>query len=135
MKNYELDEDLETTVDFIVEQIKSQPIPAMMVSNFKRFSELFQSKSLLQLLLSDSDYKLEVEINTDPVFSHGCIQIEVDDLIIRDFALFSGAISKADNIEFYPLLNEKLRISLMFYDIFIKMYNTEEIENYEKEII
>jgi len=135
MENYEFNENLEPTIDFIIEQIKSQPVPAMMVSNFKRFSELFHSRSLLQLLLSDSDYELKVEVNTDPMFSYGCIHIETDDLIIRDFSLFSSAVLKADNIEFYPLLNGKLRISLMFSNIFIKMYTTRENEYCEKEVI
>jgi len=45
--------------------------------------------------------------------------VETEDIVVHDIYLFAKAIAAANNFEIYPLVNGKLRLSLMFYYMFV----------------
>lgn len=108
-----------TLEKFLEELRKYEQQPKMWVVNLQRQTEFMQAyKGISALVLAeDPDAKIECEMHEINIGA-GVIRIEADELIVREIQRFCAAISKANNFEIYPLVNDKMRMSIMFYNIY-----------------
>jgi hypothetical protein len=113
--------DFDCFVDAIVETIESYPKPMVQIMDMKRLSEVLRAKSLFSQIFFDLNCDYDIKLNLNADMGYACIDVEIDDITIHNcnIKLFFEAIKAASNFEIYPLLNGKLRFSLMYYKLFI----------------
>ena len=81
------------------------------------FSNAF--KAIRKMVLNEEpDAKIECKIDD----GNGIIIIDAEWLTVRNVESFCRHLSKANNFEIYPRLNETLRMSIMFHDVYKRAY-------------
>lgn len=84
------------------------------VLNFAKYVKIEAAHAILQALTRDmEDVKLTYELH-QPFRSMGYISLEGESPEFDNPLLFARAVGLADNIEFYPLVNGRVRIDLAF---------------------
>ena len=116
-----MDENFDT-VDALIEWLRrTTPEKQLMVMNPYRMRDLYECGYRLRALLLPDDPDTVVTVDArPPELGDGCaVRVECDSITVEDPAQFQAAVRKADNFEFYPLVNGKLRMALMFYHCYI----------------
>jgi len=122
MENYEIEKEL-------LEDMENDPIlislceclrnnqPKVQILNVKRYYEMLIAKEALDDLLQQNWYDQSSKIDIKPNFSCASLSAEVDTFEITDKDAFMILLSQADNFEAVPLVNGKLQLSFMFYNM------------------
>ena len=84
-----------------------------------RFLELLIAKEALDDILSQNGETQASKIILHHALSSASLCAEVDELVVRDMTAFSIAAAKAGNMEFYPLANGKIAVSLTFNRVLV----------------
>lgn len=116
-----MDENFDA-VDALIEWLRrNTPEKQLMVMNPERMRDLYECGYRLRAMLLPENPDTVVSIDArPPELGDGCaVRVECDSLIAYNPAQFWDAVRKADNFEFYPLVNGKLRMALMFYHCYI----------------
>jgi len=103
----------------LIKYLNSLPKPKITMLNQQRVEEMKFAYTTLSYLLRTTGGEATIEVKEEHMKSFGVIRIEADDLIIRDMKKFAQAIEFADNLEIYPLMNNRIRMALMFYRLTI----------------
>lgn len=119
MKNYEDLENAEMELDSIIESIGEQIIhdestPGIL--HLPRVKQMQFSYAVLQKLCEDEDMTVRY-IQNEPFQSMGSIYVEGDSLSFLNCKWLGRAVEFADNVEIYPLLNERVRMVLTFHGL------------------
>lgn len=85
-----------------------------------RLQQLQFTFNALRKMVEEEDVKLKCEAG-EPFRSMGYISLESASLEFADCQGFSRAVSFADNIDFYPLINGKVKLVLTFHNITLPM--------------
>lgn len=112
-KPQEHEED-EAFWDYLTEVFESLPKPAIQIIDPKRYREMMHAKQLLELAFDGED---EVDVELHELGSCGSLSVESDSLEVCKMSVFAKAALLADNFEMYPLVNGKIRFSMMFYGV------------------
>jgi len=120
MKNEELtktmsedDFDTDPALDALCEFL-SKNHPGTTTLNIGRYYELLFAKAALDDLLQQNGVHDLFRIEFMPFFCSASLWAEVDDFEVCDKLVFQLAMERADNFEFTPLTNGRLRIAFMF---------------------
>jgi len=113
--------ELEDFIDSIAEYIKEMPKPEVSIYNFKKMPDILTAKDKLYKLLCDSGSDCQISFEISELWNSGFFEVEMDDIEIHEPQLFTQIISLADNFEIYPLLSGKLRMSITFRKLFIRL--------------
>ena len=89
------------------------------ILNPRRYAELLIARAAIDSLLRQNGEATHAEIKFHHAFSSASICAEVDSLEVRDMAAFSIAMGKANNFEFYPLTNGKIKLAFTFQHVLI----------------
>ncbi len=115
----------------LIDELESNPIldslcnfirngqPAVKVLNLKRYYEILFAKEALDDLLRQNGEEIMSEIKFHPTFSSASLAVEVESFEVTDMVAFKLAMSRADNFEFYPLINGKVRLAFVFQRMMI----------------
>ena len=111
-----------TLEEFLEQLRKYQEQPKIWVVDPVRQTEFMQAyKGISALVLAEEpEANIECEMHEINIGA-GVIRIEADELVVREIQNFCAAISKANNFEIYPLANDKMRMSIMFYNIYKRL--------------
>ena len=95
-----------------------QEQPHMFIINNKRMKEIEVAYDILKEIIEDysPDAKFDFKINQ---FNNGnvTIEIETDELVVKNISNFISVIQLASNFEVYPLTNGNIKFSIMFHDV------------------
>ena len=95
-----------------------QEQPHMFIINNKRMKEIEVAYDILKEIIEDysHDAKFDFKINQ---FNNGnvTIEIETDELVVKNISNFISVIQLASNFEVYPLTNGNIKFSIMFHDV------------------
>lgn len=119
MDKHEMDKNL-------LEDLENDPIlnslynylrnnqPKAQILNVRRYYEmLFAKEALDDILRQNGDDELS-RVSFIPEFSCGTLAVEVDSFEVTDKDAFMLAMARADNFEFVPLTNGRIRLAFMF---------------------
>ncbi|MEF9983727.1 MAG: hypothetical protein RR710_04210 [Oscillospiraceae bacterium] len=112
-----LDKDVQ--FDAFLELLKEKSeISSVMIINPERIKIMKKAfLGLQQLVLSETpDAKIICGIH-ESNNSVGYIMIETDEIIVRDIKTFLSSMEFASNFEIYPIKNNLIRFSIMFYGV------------------
>lgn len=113
------DEDIESAFDDIIngicEQIEFEEKSDFIVDPVKVYQVKFVHK-VMKYLTRGTGAKVAYELHT-PFRSMGNVSVEYDSLTIHDPVWFSRAASFATNLEVYPLVNGKFRMTFTFHGL------------------
>lgn len=123
MESYEEMEDIEMELDGLIESIGDQIMqdektPGIL--NLTRMQQMQFSYSVLKKLCKDGDMTVQY-IQNEPFKSMGSIFIEGDSLSFLDCKWLGRAVEFADNVDIYPLLNERVRMVLTFHKLTVSI--------------
>lgn len=123
MENYEEIEDIEMKLDGIIESIGDQIMqdektPGIL--NLTRMQQMQFSYTVLKKLCKNGDMTVRC-IQNEPFKSMGSIFVEGDSLSFLDCKWLSRAVEFADNVEIYPLKDEKVCMVLTFHNLTVKL--------------
>ena len=108
-----------TLEHFLEELRKYEKQPKIWVVDLQRQTEFIKAyreiKSLI--LAEDPTAKIECEMHEANIGA-GVIRIETEWLVVREIQDFCDAISKANNFEVFPTVDNTLRMTIMFYSIY-----------------
>lgn len=119
MENYEMEKDL-------LEDLENDPLleslfnylrnnqPRAQILNVRRYYEMLFTKEALDDLLRQNGETTLSTISFIPEFACGSLRAEVDSFEVTDKDAFLLAMSRADNFEFYPLADGRLRLAFIF---------------------
>lgn len=128
MRNYENLENIEMELDSIIESIGEQIMQnenAPGILHLPRMQQMQFSYAVLQKLCKNEDMTVRY-IQNEPFQSMGSIYVEGDSLSFLDCKWLSRAVEFADNVEIYPLLDERIRMVLTFHGLTVPI-NTDEM--------
>lgn len=119
MDNHEMDKNL-------LEDLENDPIlnslynylrnnqPKAQILNVRRYYEMLFAKEALDDILRQNGEDEQSTVSFMPEFSCGTLAVEVDSFEVTDKDAFMLAMSQADNFEFIPLTNGRIRLAFMF---------------------
>ena len=117
MKENFKENEFDTTMDALMSLIKKMPKSTVKMFNPPRYMLLMKTASQLTDLLRENIIKGELNIEIDDVFNFGAISVELDMLTVDNPKRFAEIVCHADNFEFYPLLNGKIRFDITFHGV------------------
>ena len=129
MDNYKEFENTEMELDEIVEIIGEQilqdeKIPGIL--NLTRVQQMQFSYAVLKKLCKDEGMTVRY-IQNEPFQSMGSIFVEGDSLEFGDCKWLGKALEFADNVEIYPILNERVRMTLTFHKLTVPIKSEDNI--------
>lgn len=107
----------ENALDALIAHLQELPKSTVKLINPKRYLIMMKAAAKLQQFLSQSVPEGEIEISLEEDFNLGAVSIELNDLSINDTEAFSSILRTADNLEIYPLTNERIKLELTFQGI------------------
>ena len=114
--NYE-ENNFDTVLEGLIDFMESIPKSRVKILNLGRYKLMLKIAAQLTDLLRKTVSDGEMEINVDPAFNLGTITVDLDSLSVVDPGVFADVIRKADNFEFYPLTNGKIRLDVTFRSV------------------
>ena len=114
--NYE-ENNFDTVLEGLIDFMESIPKSRVKILNLGRYKLMLKTAAQLTDLLRKTVSDGEMEINVDPAFNLGTITVDLDSLSVVDPGVFADVIRKADNFEFYPLTNGKIRLDVTFRSV------------------
>lgn len=119
MENFEIEkallEDLENApiLNSLVNCLRHNQ-PRAQILNVCRYYEIVFAKEALDDILRQNGEQELSKISFMPEFSCGSLSVEVDAFEVADKDAFMNAMARADNFEFVPLTNGRIRLAFMF---------------------
>ena len=107
--DFEADPALDTLCEFLLENH-----PGTTALNIGRYYELLFAKDALDDLLQKNGVQDLFKIEFMPLFCSASLWVETDAFEVCDKVAFRLAMECADNFEFTPITNGRLRIAFMF---------------------
>ena len=108
-----------TLEHFLEELRKYEKQPKMWVVDLERQTEFTQAYREISALVLKEEPTAKIECAMHEVsVGAGVIRIEADWVTVREIQKFCTAISKANNLEIYPIADDALRMSIVFYGIY-----------------
>lgn len=110
-------DELDALVEYIREYEEQHKNTPMLLDpvQFLKFKQCYDGLTAM-ILAEGSKIKTKITMNW---FKTGMcsFNIETDELSVRDMEAFVKLIEPAANFDVYPLLNENIRISVMFHNV------------------
>ena len=95
-----------------------QQEPKAWIMNPARQKDFMDAYNTLREIVLAEDENAKIECGMHELdIGAGVIRIETYWLTVRETEKFASAISKADNLEIYPMVKGKLRMHLMFHGV------------------
>ena len=103
---------------FLAKMKEWQSNPHMFIVNNNRMKEMEMAHDILEKIIHeyDPDATIKVDMN---VLNDGSasIVIETCDFVVHNVQEFITVIKNANNFEVYPILDDKIRIAIMFNNV------------------
>lgn len=107
----------ENELDNLIDFLKELPEERIKIINPERYALLLQTSKQLEWFLKKTGEEAEINININEMFNLGAVSTEIASIFIDDATEFSKIISKADNVEIYPLLNGNIKLDITFQSV------------------
>lgn len=115
-EDFRFDAEQEQVLDAVTALIMADELRPS-VLNVARYSQMAFAYAVLQKLASDAgDITLTRKLH-QPFKSVGSISLEGESLEFCNSPLFSRAAGLASNIEIYPLVNDRVRMTFTFHGL------------------
>ena len=118
--NFKSDEDMERAFDELIDslrdRIESDESKEMALNEKKVNQLLFTYATLKYLTKDDEDVEVSYKIG-EPFKITGSVSVEGTEIEFSSGKWFSRAAKFANNVEIYPLVNGKVRITFTFHSI------------------
>lgn len=93
---------------------------ATQILNFQRTRELQLLYEALKMLLHGQNVEVSYRLN-EPFKESGSVTVEGARVVFADPKWFRGLADLANNVEVYPLVNGKLRMTFTFHNLTVKL--------------
>lgn len=112
-ENNNLNDDLEGVLNLM----NNLPDGTIKVLNPAKYQSMLRSVFLLKDILSETQTSIEIMVDIEERFNAGVVSVELDELTILSPKKFADLLHSINNMEVYPLVNGKIRLSFAFHNI------------------
>lgn len=87
------------------------------ILNMQKYNTMVKSAMLLKNTIAETKDEFEVTVDVIETFNTGTVSAELDEMTLFHPQRFASIISLADNVEIFPLINGKIKLSLTYQGV------------------
>lgn len=109
--------NFEDELERVLNLMNNLPDSTIKVLNPTKYQSMLRTAFLLKDILSETQTSIDIMVDIENRFNAGVVSVEVDELTILSPIKFASLLNSVNNMDVYPLVNGKIRLSFAFHNI------------------